>query len=114
MRQHGFLSGLAKKMGQGASALEPLDGPPTEEALRAWLVRRIAQQVELDPAEIDTAARFDSYGLDSIVAVTISGDIEKLLKKELSPALLFEYATIDELAKHLADTCSPEPAGGLS
>ena len=70
--------------------------------IRQWLVKRLAKQVKIDPATIDTAKKFESYGLDSIVAVQVSGDLEKLVEQRLSPALLFEHPSIDELSTHLA------------
>jgi acyl carrier protein len=106
MIQAGFLRSRGKR---GAAIAAP-EGPLTEAALRDWLTRRIASQVELDPAEIDPAVGVHEYGLDSLVAVQITGDIEKLLKRPLSPALLFEYTTIDALARHLAAADSQEPA----
>jgi acyl carrier protein len=102
MEQRGFVFGLAKKMRLGKDSLEQIDGPFTESALREWLIRRIAKQIEVEPSAIDTTERFDNYGLDSIVAVTVAGDIEKVVKRDLSPALLFEHATIDALAAYLA------------
>jgi acyl carrier protein len=102
----GFFSGLGKR----AAVFAPLDGPLTEDTLRDWLTRRIASQVELDPGQIDPAVAVHEYGLDSLVAVQITGDIEKVLNRPLSPALLFEYTTIHELARHLASPDSLEPA----
>ena len=106
MIQGGFFSGRSKR----ATAFAPLEGPLTEEVLRDWLTRRIASQVELDPAEIDPAVGVAEYGLDSLVAVQITSDIEKVVKRSLSPALLFEYTTIDEIARHLTGPQSQEPA----
>ena len=102
----GFFSGRGKR----AAALAPIEGPITEDTLRDWLTRRIANQVELDPAQIDPTVGVHEYGLDSLVAVQITGDIEKVLNRPLSPALLFEYTTIAELARHLASPDSLEPA----
>ena len=76
-------------------------GAVSEQALREWLIQRIAKQIEVDVSEIDPTQRFDAYGLDSIVAVRIAGDVEKLVKRPLSPALLFEHPTIDELVQYL-------------
>ena len=70
--------------------------------IRQWLVKRLAKQVKVDPSAIDTAKNFEQYGLDSIVAVRVSGDLEKLVEQRLSPALLFEHPSIDELSAHLA------------
>lgn len=93
----GGLFGFFRK-GKEVESNEPL----SEEAIRQWLVKRLAKQVKVDPSEIDTARKFELYGLDSIVAVQVSGDLEKLVEQRLSPALLFEHPSIDELSAHLA------------
>lgn len=77
-------------------------GEVTEEKLRGWLVERLARQIKVPVEEIDSSRSFESYGLDSIVAVQVAGDLEKLLEQRLSPALLFEHQNIDELASYLA------------
>lgn len=77
-------------------------GPLTEQALRQWLINRVAQQLKADPSSIDTARDFGSYGLDSIVALQVAGELEKLVERRLSPVLLFEHQNIDELTAHLA------------
>jgi acyl carrier protein len=92
------LFGLFRKGGEEAES----KGPLSEEVIRQWLVKRLAKQVKVDPSAIDTAKKFEQYGLDSIVAVRISGDLEKLVEQRLSPALLFEHPSIDELSVHLA------------
>ncbi|HSW80281.1 MAG TPA: acyl carrier protein [Candidatus Saccharimonadales bacterium] len=78
------------------------DEPLSEEVICQWLVNRLAKHLKVDPSEIDTSKKFEQYGLNSIVAVKVSGDLEKLVEQRLSPALLFEYPSIAELSAHLA------------
>ncbi len=75
---------------------------PTEKAIQDWLIRQLAEQLELEPAEIDIHAPFDSYGLSSREAVILSGDLEEWLGRTLSPTLAYEYPTIQALAQFLA------------
>lgn len=93
----GGLFGFFRKEVDEYSSNEPI----SEQVIRQWLIRRLAKQVKVDASTIDTAQTFDAYGLDSIVAVQVSGDLEKLVEKRLSPALLFEYPSIDELSAYL-------------
>ena len=51
--------------------------------------------------EVDTAKPFDAYGLDSRAAVQVSGALEKVVERRLSPGILFDHETIDDLADHL-------------
>jgi acyl carrier protein len=70
--------------------------------IRDWLIARLAKQIKVQPAEVDPARSFESYGLDSIVAVQVSGALEKIVEQRLSPGLLFEHPNIDALSRHLA------------
>jgi acyl carrier protein len=79
-----------------------LVGPVSEESLRQWLVERLARQVKVPPDEIDTSKSFEAYGLDSMVAVQVSGSLEKIVERRLSPGLLYEHQTIDDLSRYLA------------
>ncbi len=72
--------------------------------IQDWTVAYIADLLEIDPDEIDTALPFDRYGLDSTAAVGLTGDLEDWLGIEIDPTLLYDYPTIDSLAKYLAAT----------
>ena len=78
-----------------------IDGPLTHEALRAWLVTDLARRVNCAESEVDTAKPFDAYGLDSRTAVQVSGALEKVVERRLSPGILFDHHTIDDLADYL-------------
>lgn len=77
-------------------------GTLTEATIRQWLVEHLASLVDLPVRDIDTAKSFESYGLDSRVAVRVSGRLERLVERRLSPGLLFEHRNIDELSAFLA------------
>ena len=80
-----------------------IDGPLTHEKLRAWLVAELARRVKCAESEVDTAKPFDAYGLDSRAAVQVSGALEKVVERRLSPAILFDHVTIDDLADYLSN-----------
>lgn len=80
---------------------QQLDGPLTAESLRRWLIEHLAERVDIDPSEVDTSKSFESYGLDSRVAVQVSGALEKIVERRLSPGLLYEYENIDDLSGYL-------------
>jgi acyl carrier protein len=84
-----------------SSKVQRPDGPLTGETLRQWLIEHLATRVGADPADIDTGKSFEAYGLDSRVAVQVSGALEKLIERRLSPGLLYEHQTIDDLSAHL-------------
>lgn len=88
------------------------DGPLTEETLRQWLIEHLAQRVETTPDRIDTAKTFEEYGLDSRVAVQVSGALEKVVERRLSPGLLYEHQTIDDLSGYLVRELHLAPHSG--
>lgn len=75
--------------------------PQTAEAIQAWLVQKISQQTNLHPENIDVRASLASYALDSVQAVNISGELENLLERKLSPSLLWDYPTIEQLTQYI-------------
>lgn len=83
----------------------PPPGPtrsPSEEEIGRWLVDRIAESEGLEAASIDVKEPFASLGLGSRAAITLSGDLEDWLGRRLSPTLVYDYPSIEALARHLA------------
>jgi acyl carrier protein len=78
--------------------------------IQDWLVSQLAGLTGIDRAEIDVHEAFDSYGLASREAVMLSGDLEEWLGRRLSPILVYEYPTIESLARHLAVDGASSPA----
>ncbi len=74
----------------------------TADAIQAWLIARLAEALELDPSEIDVHEPLASYGLDSVRAISLSGDLEEWLGRPLSPTIAYEYPSIESLARFLA------------
>lgn len=55
----------------------------------------------LEPGEVDTAAPFDRYGMDSLSAIQLVRSLEPEFGR-LPKVLLYEHTSIDSLAAHLA------------
>jgi 8-amino-7-oxononanoate synthase len=75
---------------------------PSREAIEGWLIDKIADSLEIKPHEIDVDRDFADYGLDSVEAINISGELENYLGCRLSPTLLWDYQSIQALAAYLA------------
>jgi acyl carrier protein len=73
------------------------------ETIQSWLVSRLAAVLEVEPDDIDIREPFARYGLDSIQAVSITGELEEWLGRELPATLVWEYPNIDALATYLSD-----------
>ena len=76
---------------------------PTASEIQTWIVSYLAELLEIDADELDVTLPFDSYGLDSAVAVGMTGDLEDWLGRKLDPTLLYDYPTVQSFAKHLAE-----------
>jgi myxalamid-type polyketide synthase MxaE and MxaD len=72
------------------------------EIIRVWLVSKLSERLGIESHEIDIREPFASYGLGSTEAVSLAGELAEWLGRKLSPALVYEYPTIEALARHLA------------
>ena len=68
-----------------------------------WMVFYIADLLEVDSSEINVKDPFDVFSLDSSMAIGLTGDLEDWLGCKLDPTLLYNYPTIQILAKHLSE-----------
>jgi acyl carrier protein len=82
--------------------------PEDATTLQLWLVNQIAERLGLEPDEIDIQEDFADYGLNSIEAVNLSGDLENLLGRRLPPTILWDYPNIHELSQYLAQDTSQD------
>lgn len=94
--------------GNGES--NPRPGPPTSREVEAWMVSRVAEQLEGAPEEVDVHQPFAYYGLDSLQVASVIADLEDWLNHSISPTLAWDYPTIAALSRHLAgETTTPTP-----
>ncbi|MDO8387773.1 MAG: SDR family NAD(P)-dependent oxidoreductase, partial [Polaromonas sp.] len=78
-------------------------GPPRDAAAEAarWLKRVLAARIKRPVERIDAEAPMEDYGIDSILVLQLTADMEKTLGP-LSRTLFFEHQTLAALALHLA------------
>ncbi|MDF5724778.1 MAG: SDR family NAD(P)-dependent oxidoreductase, partial [Rhizonema sp. PD37] len=75
----------------------------TVESIQAWLVAKVAEQLQVPPQEIDICEPLAQYGLGSLAAVRISGELQEWLGREVAPTLLYDYPTIQAIGQYLVD-----------
>ncbi|WP_410605832.1 acyl carrier protein [Amycolatopsis sp. lyj-90] len=73
----------------------------TAKHLQDWLTGQLAAHLDIPASEVDPDKDFESYGMDSRAGMQISGRLEKLLERRLSPAILYEHHSINALVGHL-------------
>jgi acyl transferase domain-containing protein/acyl-CoA synthetase (AMP-forming)/AMP-acid ligase II/acyl carrier protein len=117
----GFLAGTLETVGMflqeigeeppQVAATKPRSEHDTS-AIARWLAERIARPLGVNPSRIDLHTPFASFGLSSLQAVGLAGELQDWLGRPLTPTLVYEYPTIEALAQHLAG--EPERAPKVS
>jgi 8-amino-7-oxononanoate synthase len=75
----------------------------SQETIEGWLIDKLAEVLEIEPHKIDLQKNFTDYGLDSVEAINLSGELESFLDSRLSPTLLWDYQNIEDLAQYLSE-----------
>lgn len=81
------------------SSANELSTAPTQQVVEQWLVDYLSSLLDIDVDEIDVAVPFDRYGLDSSAALALTGDLGTWLQRDLEPTVIYDYPTIESLAK---------------
>lgn len=75
----------------------------TPEGILSWLVERVAYYVQLSTTQIDPDVSVAEYGLDSVYAFTLCGDIEDTLCLSVEPTVIWDFDTLNALTTHLVE-----------
>jgi acyl-CoA synthetase (AMP-forming)/AMP-acid ligase II/3-oxoacyl-(acyl-carrier-protein) synthase/acyl carrier protein len=70
--------------------------------IQTWLISQIAQKSGVLANAVDIHQPFAAYGLGSLAAVSLAGELEDWLERRLSPTLIYDYPTIASLSQALA------------
>lgn len=82
----------------------------TREQISDFCVTSVANVLRVTKDRIRTDSKFSRLGLDSAMVVYVQMELEEKLGLELSPDDFYDYPTIDELARYLADKRAALPA----
>ena len=75
--------------------------PSSMSSLKSWLIAWVAEACETESHLIDPGQTFLSFGMDSVQAMSLVGDLETQFRRRLPPTLAWDYPTIDAMAEHL-------------
>ncbi len=81
----------------------------TVQEVEAWLTKRIAARLRVDPARIEVTTPFVEFGMGSLDAVEIAGELSRWLGRSLSPTAIYNYPTIAALAQWAARSQTEVP-----
>ena len=73
------------------------------EDIQDWLASQIAEQLGVEPDEIDIRVPFESYGLDSVQTMSIANLGKQDFGLQLSPLVIWNYPNIESLSRYLAE-----------
>lgn len=88
--------------GRRGAAAAPAPTPRSADEITDWIADYLSRDAGVPAGSIDTSASFDTFGLDSAVAIEMTGDLERWLGMPVDPMLLYDHPTVDALAGHLA------------
>ena len=83
---------------------------PDRAALGARIVELLSKELRMPAHEIALDMPLTWYGLDSIAALTIAGQLEEELGLELESTLLWDVPTIGNLVDYLFETLAARHA----
>jgi acyl carrier protein len=75
----------------------------TRDEISEFCVASLANVLRTPKERIDTGTKFNRLGLDSAMVVYVMMELEEKLDLELSMDDFYDYPTVDELSRHLAE-----------
>lgn len=76
---------------------------PGIEEIQIETKKLLAKRLSISEEEVDLSKTFTGYGLDSIDAITLIGDLEDKYDIELPSTLLWDFNNINEMAEYMAN-----------
>jgi acyl-CoA synthetase (AMP-forming)/AMP-acid ligase II len=88
------------------------DAAVLTDVVLTWLRARLAQALECAPSQIADEEPFARFGLDSAIAVTLTGELGAWLQLDLDPTIFWEFSHPLALAEHLAGVLAARNLAG--
>lgn len=73
----------------------------------AWCTHYLSIMLDVPAKRVDPDTKFSRLGVDSAMSTFFVVGLEELLDMEITPDVVFEYQTINELARYLAGRQRP-------
>ncbi len=70
--------------------------------IEKWIIDWLSQNLKIPLTSLIPSQAFAEYGLDSVMAVELVQDLETWLNQPLDPTVIWNYSTIEALAKYAA------------
>jgi acyl transferase domain-containing protein/acyl-CoA synthetase (AMP-forming)/AMP-acid ligase II/acyl carrier protein len=76
--------------------------PGTLADSRQWLLSKLSGMFGIDASAIDIREPLTRYGIGSLQAVQLSGEMETAFGRRIAPTIVWEFPTVDGLAHYLS------------
>ncbi|WP_223270081.1 type I polyketide synthase, partial [Nostoc sp. 'Peltigera membranacea cyanobiont' 213] len=86
---------------KNSNQLAILETSHSQQEITAWLILKVAQELQIVPENIDIRQPLADYGLGSLAAVRFSGELQEFLGRQLSPNIFYDYPSIKALSQYL-------------
>ncbi|HET9934796.1 MAG TPA: condensation domain-containing protein, partial [Polyangiaceae bacterium] len=78
----------------------PLVSSEAAAGIRAWLIDWLAGELSVSPSEVDVRRSFQSYGLDSVRLIALTGDLASFSARRIAATAAYDYPNVELLAEH--------------
>jgi len=95
-----------------AAVIAGLEKPELTDVILNWLRTRLAQSLGCRPDDVADEEPFARCGLDSAIAVTLTGELAEWLRLDLDPTVFWEHPHPLALAEHLAGQVAEHAGAG--
>ncbi|MBY4012776.1 acyl carrier protein [Rhodococcus fascians] len=73
-----------------------------------WLISKVAGFLNIAPETVDIDRPLAEYGLDSVYALTLCGDMEDAFGIEVEPTMAWDYPSVAAMAGFLRTQIAAE------
>jgi 8-amino-7-oxononanoate synthase len=73
------------------------------ESLESWIKGWISRKTDIALQNIASDSQFVDYGLDSVQALQLTSEVERISGLRLAEGIIFVYPTINELSQHIVN-----------
>jgi acyl carrier protein len=75
----------------------------TQQEISEFCVASLAKVLRIPQNEVGTGTKFNRLGLDSALVIYVMMEIEEMLDIELTTDDFYDYPTVNELSRYLAE-----------
>jgi acyl carrier protein len=82
----------------------------SSEQIQSWIVQRLAHMLGARELEINVEDPLQHYGLESVEALALFGELSDHLGLKISPTFAWDHSTIADLSRFLSNELAAKAA----